>query len=102
MPCRVLHVVGVDGAMRFELLLAVGISAGVIESDAALPELGRPAGNEFCQFVEAGDGFGDAAGVEVGYGSFEEGFRVVLGEKRGGGQDQENRLHRPGTSKAAS
>ena len=43
-PGRVLDVVGIDRAVRLELLAAVVVASNVIERDAALPELRRCVG----------------------------------------------------------
>ena len=54
MPRRVFDIVGIHGAVGFELRTAVLVSAGVIERDSALPELWRNCGNLLRQFVEPG------------------------------------------------
>src|SRR5712691_5479639 len=76
MPRGVFHVVGVDGAVRFELRAAVLIAAGVIERDAALPELGSLVGDELGQSVESNDRFGDVAASEIGHGAVENRLRT--------------------------
>ena len=54
-PSRVLDVVGIDRAVRLELLAAVVVASNVIERDAALPEFRRCVWNQRGDAIETGD-----------------------------------------------
>ena len=64
-PGRILDVVGIDRAVRLELRAAVVVAPGVVERDAALPELRRCVGSERDDAIETGDRLLDASREEV-------------------------------------
>ena len=65
MPHGVFDVVAVDRLVQFELSLAVLVPAGVIERNAALPNLGRLSGGQIDELVEIGRRFLDATEFEI-------------------------------------
>ena len=65
MPRVVFDVVGVDEAMRFELLAAVPVAACVIESDPPLPQLRSRARRKPRHLIEPAHRLGDPAVDEV-------------------------------------
>jgi hypothetical protein len=64
-PGGVFDIVGVGGLVDFKLVAAVLVAFGIVEREAALPELGFGLGNGFDDLVERFGGVFDA-GVEKG------------------------------------
>ena len=68
--------------MRFELAAAVVVAAGVIQSDATLPEVGRLIGNGLRQAVERRGGFGEAPVFEIGHCAIQDRLRTLRHEQQ--------------------
>ena len=100
-PCRVLDIVWIHRSMRLELAATIGIPAGVVQSDAALPELRRLTGRELRDLVERRGRLRDATLLELVHGAVEQRL-WSLGTEHGAREPRDdeprNRTHDPGTS----
>lgn len=100
-PGGVFDVVGVGGLMDFELVAAVLEAFGIVEGEAALPELGFGLGDGFDDFVE-GDGGVFNSGIEE---RIDAGLHPLVGSFSGllgGGGDEASEEEGGGEAKHGS
>jgi hypothetical protein len=88
MPCGILYIVWIYGAMGLELLPAVAEPASVVKSDAALPKVWSLAGGEPSYGIELSDGFVDSARIEMSDGAVERQLSRGLSARRCGEDKQ--------------
>ena len=84
--------------MRLELTAAVVVAAGVIQRDAALPELRRLIGDGLRQLVKRRGGFGKAPLFEISHCAIQDRLWALLfpdAESRHKSQNQHRRFHVP-------
>ena len=91
MPGSVLDVVGVDSAVRLELLAAVLVAADIVQHDPALPQLGCRVWFQRGDPIETGSRFFETAVLEIGNRAIEDRSSVsrrLRGGAGGGGEER--------------
>jgi hypothetical protein len=80
--------------VQLKLRATVFVAAGVVESNAALPELGSAVGHKLDEIIKTCGGFHNAAALEIGDSAVEDLARILTTglstRARNGEEDSDN------------